>query len=67
LQAKSKQIANSGPLNNVGSCDQRATECKFQAVGMPVEVVVKEQLIANCRQYECQLKQFCKEQVDCKW
>jgi len=34
---------------------------------MPFEVVSKEQRIANCMQFECQLKLQCyKEQVDCK-
>ena len=37
----------------------RETPCaryKLQAVGMSVEVVGKEQQIADCRQFECQLK-----------
>jgi hypothetical protein len=30
--------------------------CELQAICMPVEVVGKEQRIANCRQFICQLK-----------
>jgi rRNA processing protein Krr1/Pno1 len=39
---------------------QRATDCKLQVVGMPVEVVGKEQRIASCRQLVCQLKLWSK-------
>jgi len=49
LQAKNKWIANCGPLNDIGSRRQRATGCKLQAICMPVEVVGKEQRIANLR------------------
>jgi len=41
MQVESKQVATCGPLNNVGSCRQRATECKLRADGMPFEGVGK--------------------------